>query len=35
MVKLDIDYVENWSLMSDMILLLKTPYAVFTARGAY
>jgi exopolysaccharide biosynthesis polyprenyl glycosylphosphotransferase len=35
MVQLDIAYVENWSLVSDITLLLRTAPAVLTARGAY
>ncbi len=33
-VKLDIYYIENWSLASDIIILLKTPLAVFRSREA-
>jgi len=35
MVSLDIDYIENWSLLGDVVLLLRTPLAVVTGRGAY
>ena len=35
MVGLDIDYIEAWSVWRDITLLLKTPLAVITARGAY
>jgi lipopolysaccharide/colanic/teichoic acid biosynthesis glycosyltransferase len=35
MVELDIAYVESWSIKRDIVLLLKTPLAVLTARGAY
>jgi exopolysaccharide biosynthesis polyprenyl glycosylphosphotransferase len=34
-VKLDIYYVEHWSLMLDIRILLKTVLAVFKTRGAY
>jgi exopolysaccharide biosynthesis polyprenyl glycosylphosphotransferase len=34
MVKLDYLYVTNWSLWTDIRLLLRTPVAVFTRRGA-
>ena len=34
-VKLDIYYVENWSLGLDLKIVLKTALAIFTARGAY
>ena len=33
-VKLDSFYVENWSLMFDMIILLKTPFVLFQSREA-
>jgi lipopolysaccharide/colanic/teichoic acid biosynthesis glycosyltransferase len=29
-VRLDVYYIENWSLMSDFIILLKTPLAVLS-----
>lgn len=35
MVAMDLQYIENWSLALDMIILLKTAPAVLTARGAY
>ncbi len=35
MVELDIAYVESWSNKRDIVLLLRTPLAVLTARGAY
>jgi lipopolysaccharide/colanic/teichoic acid biosynthesis glycosyltransferase len=35
MVKLDIDYAKNWSLSRDLVVLLKTPFAVLMRRGAY
>jgi exopolysaccharide biosynthesis polyprenyl glycosylphosphotransferase len=34
-VKLDLYYVENWSIMSDFVVLLKTVRAVFKHDGAY
>jgi lipopolysaccharide/colanic/teichoic acid biosynthesis glycosyltransferase len=34
-VRLDLRYVENWSLSLDVVLLLRTLAAVFRARGAY
>jgi exopolysaccharide biosynthesis polyprenyl glycosylphosphotransferase len=35
MVEFDLEYVRNWSLAMDLQLLLETPLAVFTGRGAY
>jgi lipopolysaccharide/colanic/teichoic acid biosynthesis glycosyltransferase len=35
MVGLDIDYIERWSVWRDLGLLLRTPMAILTARGAY
>ncbi len=35
MVELDIAYVEGWSVLGDVVLLMRTPAAVLTARGAY
>ncbi len=34
-VRLDTYYVENWSLVLDIFILLKTPLAVFLKKGAY
>jgi len=34
-VKLDIYYVEHWSLMLDTKILLKTGFTIFSGRGAY
>jgi lipopolysaccharide/colanic/teichoic acid biosynthesis glycosyltransferase len=34
MVRLDLMYIERWSLWSDLVILLRTPRAVLTARGA-
>ncbi len=33
-VRLDIYYIENWSILSDIIILLKTPLAVLRSRGS-
>jgi len=35
MVKLDIDYIENWSLLSDIRIILRTFVVVLLGRGAY
>jgi lipopolysaccharide/colanic/teichoic acid biosynthesis glycosyltransferase len=35
MVRLDLQYARTWSLWMDMKILLKTPRAVLTAKGAY
>jgi exopolysaccharide biosynthesis polyprenyl glycosylphosphotransferase len=34
-VRLDLLYVENWSIMQDLVILWRTLRAVFTADGAY
>ena len=34
-VKLDTYYIEQWSLKLDLIILLKTPFAVLGQRGTY
>lgn len=34
-VELDVHYVEHWSLMLDLRILLKTPMVVFRGEGAY
>jgi lipopolysaccharide/colanic/teichoic acid biosynthesis glycosyltransferase len=34
-VRLDLYYVENWSLTGDVIILYRTARAVFQAQGAY
>jgi lipopolysaccharide/colanic/teichoic acid biosynthesis glycosyltransferase len=34
-VKMDVHYLENWSLMLDLEILLKTPAKVVRAEGAY
>jgi len=35
MVRMDLDYIHNWSFWLDVKLLLKTPAAVVTTKGAY
>ncbi|MBF6599312.1 MAG: sugar transferase [Dehalococcoidia bacterium] len=35
MVALDISYIEDWTLMRDLVILLKTLPAVISTRGAY
>ena len=35
LVRLDFYYLENWSIWLDLSILAKTPYAVFSRRGAY
>jgi lipopolysaccharide/colanic/teichoic acid biosynthesis glycosyltransferase len=35
MVELDVRYVRSWSVWLDIILLIRTPIAVVTCRGAY
>jgi exopolysaccharide biosynthesis polyprenyl glycosylphosphotransferase len=35
MVSLDLRYVQEWSLWMDVVLILKTPLAVFGGRGAF
>ena len=35
LVRLDFYYLEHWSIWLDISILLKTPVAVFAARGAY
>ena len=34
-VRPDLDYVENWSLMRDLMIIAKTVKTVLTADGAY
>jgi lipopolysaccharide/colanic/teichoic acid biosynthesis glycosyltransferase len=34
-VRLDLRYVENWTLTLDLLILWKTLYAVATKRGAF
>ena len=31
----DLDYVENWSVMGDLIIMFRTVRAVVTSAGAY
>lgn len=31
----DLEYINNWSIWLDLIILAKTPYALFTGKGAY
>jgi lipopolysaccharide/colanic/teichoic acid biosynthesis glycosyltransferase len=35
MVRLDLFYIENWSLAYDMFILIKTIPAVVSSRGAF
>jgi lipopolysaccharide/colanic/teichoic acid biosynthesis glycosyltransferase len=35
LVRLDFYYLDNWSIWLDIAILLKTPFAVVTRRGAY
>ena len=35
LVRLDFYYIENWSIWLDISILVKTPVAVFSGRGAY
>ena len=35
LVRLDFYYIENWSIWLDISILVKTPFAVFSGRGAY
>lgn len=34
-VRLDLYYVDNWSIVQDLVILIKTVRAVFSSRGAY
>ena len=34
-VRLDLYYVENWSPVQDMVIMLRTVRAVFASDGAY
>lgn len=34
-VRLDTYYIENWSVIMDIVILLKTPLAVFSKKGAW
>jgi lipopolysaccharide/colanic/teichoic acid biosynthesis glycosyltransferase len=35
MARLDVDYVENWTLARDLAILARTPFAVLSRCGAY
>jgi lipopolysaccharide/colanic/teichoic acid biosynthesis glycosyltransferase len=35
LVRLDFYYLENWSIWLDLSILAKTPFAVFSRKGAY
>ncbi|MGC9976520.1 MAG: sugar transferase, partial [Syntrophales bacterium] len=35
MVRLDLKYINGWSLWLDVKLLLKTPFVILTGKGAY
>jgi lipopolysaccharide/colanic/teichoic acid biosynthesis glycosyltransferase len=35
MVRLDLKYINGWSLWLDIKLLLKTPVVILTGKGAY
>jgi len=35
MMELDTEYIQKWSLILDFRILLETPLAVISARGAY
>ncbi len=35
MVRMDIHYIENWSVLMDLQLIFKTPLIIFSSRGAY
>jgi lipopolysaccharide/colanic/teichoic acid biosynthesis glycosyltransferase len=34
-VRLDVRYVDRWSLGLDLLIMLRTPVAVMSRRGAY
>ena len=34
-VRLDLYYVDNWSMLQDIVILLRTFRAVVSSRGAY
>jgi lipopolysaccharide/colanic/teichoic acid biosynthesis glycosyltransferase len=34
MVKLDVDYAENWSILGDLVIIVRTFFAVIAGRGA-
>jgi lipopolysaccharide/colanic/teichoic acid biosynthesis glycosyltransferase len=35
LLRLDFYYIENWSIWLDITILFKTPFAVFSRKGAY
>jgi lipopolysaccharide/colanic/teichoic acid biosynthesis glycosyltransferase len=35
MVRLDLNYARNWSLLLDLKLLLLTPWVILTGKGGY
>jgi lipopolysaccharide/colanic/teichoic acid biosynthesis glycosyltransferase len=35
MVRLDLQYIRHWSLLLDLKIIVKTPFAVLNGRGAY
>jgi len=35
MMHLDLEYIQDWSLALDLRILLETPLAVISSRGAY
>jgi lipopolysaccharide/colanic/teichoic acid biosynthesis glycosyltransferase len=35
MVRMDINYIRRWSVMMDLKLILKTPFSMLSAKGAY
>ena len=35
MVRLDLTYIKNWSIWLDIKIILKTPWAVISGKGAY
>lgn len=34
-IRLDLYYVDNWSMVQDLVILLRTFNAVVSSRGAY
>ena len=34
-VKIDTFYIEHWSLGIDLVILLRTPFAIIRTKGAY
>jgi lipopolysaccharide/colanic/teichoic acid biosynthesis glycosyltransferase len=35
MVEIDLEYIRNWSLWNDLLIILRTPLAVFGGKGAW